>query len=67
MNRCEVTVDVVVNKKALRAIAVIIDALNDVSEDFAYRDDVARALRAARYLMKNVRLDCSDSGAKLFQ
>lgn len=61
-----VNVDIVVNEKALRALRVLLELCDDLAEDFAYRDDVKRGLRAAKYLMKNVRLDAR-SGVHLFE
>lgn len=60
-------IEVVVDKKALRALGVLVELCESLSEDFSYRDDVRRGLRAARYLMKTVRLDCSNVGVHLFE
>lgn len=54
-------VDLVIDQKAMRALALVLEVLNEVAEDFEYREDVKRAVRAARYLTKNVRVDCSES------
>lgn len=48
------------DKKCLRALGVILRTLQDVSEDFDYRDDVQRAARAAKYLMKHVTVAVED-------
>lgn len=44
------------NKRAIRALAILAETLESVGEDFSYRDDVQRALRACRYLGKHVRV-----------
>lgn len=49
-------VKVVVDKKSIKALRVILETLEDVASDFEYRDDVKRAIRAAKHLIRNVRL-----------
>lgn len=57
--RCSVTWT---NERAIRAIRIIGHVLSDVGDDFGYRDDVQKAIRAARYLAKHVAVhaDCGD-------
>lgn len=42
------------NQKCVRAISVLCNALNELGDDFSYRDDVRRAMKAATYLSKHV-------------
>ncbi len=42
------------NPKAFRALKSLVRNLESVEEDFEYRDDVKEAIRAARYLVKNM-------------
>lgn len=42
------------NERALAALRVLLQTLQDVAEDFPYRDDVKNAVKAANYLAKNV-------------
>lgn len=42
------------NERAVNALNVLLRTLEEVGEDFEYRDDVKRAIRAARFLAKNV-------------
>lgn len=42
------------NERAADALNVLVNTLNEISDDFSYRDDVKRALRAARYLARHV-------------
>lgn len=58
---------VIVDKKSLRALHVILDVLSDVAEDFEYRKDVKRAVRAAKHLIKNVQIGDSDAAVWLFE
>lgn len=45
------------DKKCLRALGVILRSLQDVSEDFGYREDVRKAVNATKYLMRNVTVE----------
>lgn len=42
--------------KAFRALQVVFDVMEDLAEDFEYRDDIKRAVKACRYLSNNVEL-----------
>lgn len=42
--------------KAFRALQCVFDVMEDLAEDFEYRDDVKRAVKACRYLSNNVEL-----------
>lgn len=44
----------VTNPKAQRALVVLAKELASIAEDFAYRDDLRNAVRAANYLAKNL-------------
>lgn len=62
-----VRLKVIVDEKSLRALRIMLDVLSDVAEDFEYRKDVKRAVRAARHLVKHVQLGCvTDGGTYLF-
>lgn len=56
---------VLTNAKAFRAINCIANVLKDVAEDFDYRDDVKRALRAAVYLGKHIDMVADDDAAEI--
>lgn len=43
-------------KRTIRALEVIAETLNDVANDFEYRDDVKRAVRACNFLLRNLTL-----------
>lgn len=45
---------VITNRKALRAIRCVLKTMEDVAEDMPWRDDVAKAARAAEYLASHV-------------
>jgi hypothetical protein len=63
-NTVEVPIRLVVeNPKAFHALRVIASTLEDVAEDFEYRDDVKRAIKAAKYLIKNLTYQVTDAGA----
>jgi len=42
------------NPKCVRALRRVLETLEDLAEDFAYRDDVKKAVRAAKYLRNNM-------------
>lgn len=44
------------NKRAMRAMSVILETLEDIQEDFEYRQDVRRAIKAANYVMRHVKI-----------
>lgn len=50
-----VVIDVRVrDKKAMRALAVCAEVMQSIAEDFDYRDDVKRAVKAFNYLQNNL-------------
>jgi hypothetical protein len=59
MASVKVNVELVVDQKALRALQLLVELCSDLAIDFDYRDDVKRGLRAARYLLRNVRVEAS--------
>lgn len=62
----DVTVRLVLeNPKAYRALKVLVSVLEDVAEDFGYRDDVKRAVRAGKYLSRNVSIVADDVAGEI--
>lgn len=54
-SKAVVVIDVRVrDKKAMRALAVVSEVMQSIAEDFEYRDDVKRAVRAFNYLQNNL-------------
>lgn len=45
---------VVTNRKAYRALKVAANCLLSLQEDFSYREDVRRAIKAVTYLVNNI-------------
>src|SRR5262249_10151379 len=42
------------NKKALPALRKVVDVLEDLAEDFDYRQDVKEAVKAGKYALKHL-------------
>lgn len=40
--------------KAFRALQCVFDVMSDIAEDFEYREDVKKAVKACRYLSNHV-------------
>lgn len=50
------------NQKALRALRKVTEVLEDVAEDFGYRDDVKQAVKAARYAARHIGVEVRPRG-----
>ena len=48
---------ILTNAKAVRALGLVAEVLDDVAEDMPWRDDVKRAAKAAIYAMKHIRVE----------
>ena len=60
-----IVVDVrVKNPKALRAVSCIGTVMQSIAEDFEYRDDVKRAVRACNYLFKHLEFSADAEAAE---
>lgn len=44
----------ITNRKALRALGRVREVLEDVAEDFGYRDDVKDAVKALNYALRRL-------------
>ena len=57
------------NERCIKAVNVLLNAMEELGDDFSYREDVQRAIRATRYLAKHVSVhaDCDDALAKLMK
>lgn len=50
---------VLANPKARKALLSLANNLESLAEDFEYREDVRKAVKAARYLYRNLEINVS--------
>lgn len=51
-----------VNKGCINALAYLADMYDDLAEDFPYREDVQKGLRATRYLARHAEIEYEAQG-----
>jgi hypothetical protein len=48
------------SRKMLRALVCIVETMDDLCEDFAYREDVREAAKAVKYLISQLNVELKE-------